>query len=59
MIFSVPKTKTMHIHKAVKVTNTIEEDVQALNLKHICPNPNCGKNLHEAAGLEKAPNFLV
>ena len=38
MIISVPKTKAMHIHKSIQVTETKEEEIEALHLKHKCPD---------------------
>ena len=38
MIISVPKTKAMHIHKTIQVTETKEEEIEALHLKHKCPD---------------------
>ena len=38
MVISVPKTKVMHIHKREAVSETTEEEVSALKLKHKCPD---------------------
>ena len=38
MIISVPKTKAMHVHKTVEVTDTTEGEITALHLKHKCPD---------------------
>jgi len=37
MDISVPKTKSMHIHKTTAVSESTEEQVVALKLKHKCP----------------------
>ena len=47
MVISIPKTKTMHVHPTVKVSNTTDEEIEGLKLKHKCPG--CGRafvNLH-------------
>ena len=36
MVISTTKTKTMHIHKKVRVTAATEAEITALKLKHIC-----------------------
>ena len=51
MIISVPKTKGMHIHKTADVSETTEEEVQALKLKHKCPALNCGRTFTTQRGL--------
>ena len=38
MIISVLKTKAMHIHKSIQVTETKEEEIEVLHLKHKCPD---------------------
>jgi hypothetical protein len=36
MIISVPKTKAMHIHRTTAVSETTEDEIVALGLKHKC-----------------------
>ena len=38
MIIFIPKIKAMHIHKSIQVTETKEEEIEALHLKHKCPD---------------------
>ena len=37
MIISVPKTKAMHIHKTIKVSETTENEIADLKLAFKCP----------------------
>ena len=37
MVISVPKTKAMHIHKTVSVSDTTEDEILALKLPYKCP----------------------
>ena len=50
MIISVAKTKAMHIHKTVKVSDTTEDEVVALRLKHKCPD--CGRIFPTSRGMK-------
>ena len=38
MDVSLEKTKCLHVHKQEKVSETTEADIEALKLKHKCPN---------------------
>ena len=38
MEISIPKTKAMHIHKKVRVSETTNEDIASLGFEHICPD---------------------
>ena len=38
MVISEKKTKAMHVHRKVDVTDTTEDEVSALSLKHQCPD---------------------
>ena len=38
MDISIPKTKAMHIHKQVRVPKSETHEIEALKLKHICPD---------------------
>ena len=49
MIISIPKTKAMHIHKTMAVTNTTEEEIISLHLKHKCPD--CAKSFSTLHGM--------
>ena len=49
MDISVPKTKAMHIHKKIKVSETTESEVISLNLKHKCPE--CGRPFPTKKGM--------
>ena len=40
MDISIPKTKTMHVHPTVKVSETTDVEIEALKMKHKCPG--CG-----------------
>ena len=50
MIISIPKTKAMHIHHAIKVSETTEEEVKALQFKHKCPD--CPKDFPTSKGMK-------
>ena len=50
MIISVAKTKAMHIHKTIRVPETVEDEVIALHLKHKCPE--CGKAFPTSRGMK-------
>ena len=49
MEISVPKTKVMHIHKQVRVSDTTEEEIADLHLEHVCPN--CARDFPTKRGL--------
>ena len=49
MEISIPKTKAMHIHKKVRVSDTTEEDIASLGFKHICPE--CERDFPTKRGL--------
>ena len=50
MTVSVKKTKSMHIHETTAVTDTTEEEVTSLNLKHKCSE--CGQTFPTLHGLK-------
>ena len=50
MIISVAKTKAMHIHKTIRVSETVEDEVIALHLKHKCPE--CDKSFPSLRGMK-------
>ena len=56
MIISVPKTKAMHIHSTTTVSETTEEEIASLSLKHKCticskPFPTLhGMKVHRGRG---------
>ena len=49
MVIPTTKTKTMQIHKKVRVTATTEAEITALKLKHICSD--CKRGFTTACGL--------
>ena len=49
MIISIPKTKTLHIHKTVEVSGTSEEEIVALHLHHKCPD--CARSFPTLHGM--------
>ena len=49
MEISIPKTKTMHIHKRFRVPETTEEDIASMGFKHICPE--CQRDFPNKRGL--------
>ena len=50
MIISIPKTKAMHIHRKVKISDTTENDIAALHLRYKCPA--CNRDLPTSRGLK-------
>jgi len=50
MIISIPKTKALHIHKTTQVTDTAEDEVAALKLKHQCPD--CSRTFPTERGMK-------
>ena len=57
MEVSIPKTNAMHIHPKRRVSCTTEDEVKALQLKHICPD--CGREFTTKRGLSHTPCTLV
>ena len=51
MEISKPKTKVLHIHARSNVSETTEPEVDALNLKHKCPEPDCRRSFPTQRGL--------
>jgi len=49
MEISIPKTKSMHIHKRVKVSETTEEEIASMGFEHICPD--CQRDFPTKRGL--------
>ena len=49
MDISIPKTKAMHIHKQVRVSKSETHEIDALKLKHICPD--CNRSFPKKHGL--------
>lgn len=41
----------MHIHKRVRVSETKEDEIAALNFLHVCPHPDCAKPFPTKRGL--------
>ena len=50
MDISVPKTKAMHIHKTIEVSDTTESEVISLKLKHKCPD--CERSFPSKRGMK-------
>ena len=51
MDISIPKTKAMHIHEQVKVSETETHEIAALKLKHVCPA--CTRDFTTKRGLSQ------
>ena len=49
MVISIPKTKAMHIHKKVRVSETKEDEIAAMNFHHVCPD--CARPFPTKRGL--------
>jgi hypothetical protein len=49
MDISIPKTKTMHVHPTVKVSETTDVEIEALKMKHKCPG--CGRAFPNRQGM--------
>ena len=50
MEISIPKTKAMHIHKKCRVSSTVESEIKALKLKHVCSM--CSRDFPTQRGLK-------
>ena len=49
MEISIPKTKVMHIHRKVRVSETTEEEIAAMKFKNVCPD--CQRDFPTKRGL--------
>ena len=49
MEISIPKTKSMHIHKRINVSETTEQDISKMGFEHVCPN--CERDFPTKRGL--------
>lgn len=49
MEISIAKTKAMHIHQKIKVSETTEEEIASMGFVHICPN--CEREFPTKRGL--------
>ena len=49
MQISIPKTKVLHIHKKVRVSETTDDDITSMGFKHICPS--CERDFPTKRGL--------
>ena len=49
MVISIPKTKAMHIHKKVRVSETKEDEIAAMNFHSVCPD--CARPFPTKRGL--------